>query len=70
MLLTGGVVSIAIDEEGLAEYAELFEEVQSLDGLLEHIVGSGIIADATINNCELSAYITSTGKHMHIFILQ
>ena len=66
LLLTGGIVSVALDEEGLAEYAELFTDVQSLDGLLEHIVGSGTIPDSVLNACDISAYITSTGKHMYI----
>ena len=61
--LIGGIATVALDEEGLAEYAELFEEVQSLDGLLERIVTSGIIPDSVLNTCEISAYITSTGKH-------
>ena len=64
--LTGGIVSVATDEEGLAEYAELFEDVQSLDGLLERLVGSGTILDATLDVCELSAYISSNGKHIYV----
>ena len=59
---------MALDEEGLAEYAELFTEVQSLDGLLEHIVAGGAILDGVLDACEISAYITSTSKH--IFMLQ
>ena len=62
--LIGGIVTVALDEEGLAEYAELFDEVQSLDGLLERIVTSGIISDSVLNTCEISAYITSTGKRL------
>lgn len=65
-LFTGGIVTVALDEEGLAEYAELFNEVQSLDGLLEHIVVDGTIPDSVLNACEISAYITSTGKQAYL----
>ena len=67
MLLIGGIVSVATDEEGLTQYAELFGEVQSLDGLLERIVGSGTIPDDTLDVCELSAYISSNGKSILMF---
>ena len=69
-LFTGGIVTVALDEEGLAEYAELFNGVQSLDGLLENIVVGGTIPDSVLNTCEISAYITSTGKqaYLEVFI--
>ena len=69
-LFTGGIVTVALDEEGLAEYAELFNEVQSLDGLLENIVIGGTIPDSVLNACKISAYITSTGKqaYLEVFI--
>ena len=63
-LLIGGIVSVAIDEMGLDEYAELFEEVRTLDGLLMYVVGSGTIPDDVLDACELSAYITVTSKHI------
>lgn len=66
-MLTGGIVSVAADEEGLGQYAELFEEVQSLDGLLERIVASGTIPDDTLDVCELSVYISTNGKSILIF---
>ena len=65
--LIGGIVTVALDEEGLAEYAELFNEVLSLDGFLEHIVVGGTIPDSVLNACEISAYITSTGKQIFMF---
>ena len=68
MLLTGGAASLAMDEEGLAEYAELFNEVQSLDGLLTRVVGDGAtIPDDVLDTCQISAYITSTSKHVHLW---
>lgn len=70
LLLTGGIVSVATDEEGLAEYAELFEDVQSLDGLLERLAGSGTIPAATFDTCEFSAYISSNGKPISCSINQ
>ena len=63
--LTGGIVTVAIDERGLDEYAEMFEEVQTLDGLLLHVVGSGTIPDDVLDICEVSAYITTTSKHTY-----
>lgn len=65
--LTGGIVSVALDEEGLAQYAELFNDVESLDGLLERIVGSGTIPDAVLDACEIFAYIASIGKEQHLY---
>ena len=62
--LIGGIAAVAIDERGLDEYAELFEEVQTLDGLLTHVVGSGTIPDDVLDVCEISAYITTTSKRI------
>ena len=59
----GNIVTVALDEDRLAEYAELFDEVQSLDGLLERIVASSTIPAAVLEACEVSAYITSTSKY-------
>ena len=60
--LIGGIAAVAIDERGLDEYSELFEEVRTLDGLLTHVVGSGTIPDDVLDVCEISAYITTTSK--------
>ena len=58
---------MAVDERGLDEYAEMFEEVQTLDGLLLHVVGSGTIPDEVLDICEISAYniITTTSKQTY-----
>lgn len=64
---TGGIVSVAIDEEGLTEYAQLFEEIQSLDGLMEHMVRNSTIPYDVLDTCDISSYITSTSKYIITF---
>ena len=60
--ILGGIVSLGLDEEGLSQYTELFVELQSVDAVLERIVGSGTIPDGVLDACDISAYITSTSE--------
>jgi len=62
--LTGRIVNVALDEDGLARYAKLSSEVQSLDGL----VASGTIPAAILETCKISAYIISTIVNIAMFL--
>jgi len=55
-------VSLGLDEDGLSQYVELFAELQSVDAVLERIVGSGTIPGDILDVCDISAYITSTSE--------
>ena len=65
--ILGGIVSLGLDEEGLSQYVELFTELQSVDAVLERIVGSGTIPNGILDACDISAYITSTSKYIYSY---
>ena len=61
-------MSLGIYEEGLSQYTELFAELQSVDAVLERIVGSGTIPDDDLDACDISGYITTTSELTYTYI--
>ena len=61
----GGAVSIAIDEDGLAQLAEVGNYEVTQDTLIEAVLTNVIASNGSIEllyNCEIEGYIASTGK--------
>jgi len=63
IFLTGGGVSVDIDDEGLETYVDVFDDVATSSHLEERITDSDIVRDSS-GKCNVIAQLASTGKYM------
>ena len=60
-LSVGGVVSIAMDKEGLDEYVQLNPSISDLDDLIGSAIATGFIPQETLNRCNITSSLLDTG---------
>ena len=62
LLPPGGGLVIAVDIQGLAQFADLNPDLDTLDEILEELVRAAIILQTIAQRCEIEASVTSSGN--------
>lgn len=57
----GGGVSVAIDEEGLIEYAKTINEARTTMGVRQMVVNSNLVRSRNRMKCSLEVQFASSG---------
>lgn len=60
-LFVGGIVSIAMDKEGLDEYVQLNPSISDLDDLIGSAIATGFIPQETLDRCNITSSLLDTG---------
>ena len=58
--ITGAVVSVAVDNDGLGDYADINPSVDTLDKFMEKLVRNNVVPRNVSNHCEIQASITAS----------